>query len=248
MNVILVEVYFILLLLMPITGMIMRLGWGERSDALIGKQRRQDLICYLIVGALTGAAIYGFFLAWGMGVCVAGGFCFHRSRLPLLVGKHPRRFWLSPLGLALSAATFIPIFYFAKTTDPKAGIKQNEKLTQDVMYRVVEDMKKSPLPFGPIPSAYFSETAPYKVFIRKAITWDKKPTFYVEAVPRRYGKQNQTRFVLLEPLKALMNTGVQSYVLEASGILLTKDTQGKVIASREELKLWAILQTRKKGG
>ena len=249
MNVICLDLYFLLVLLMPISALFLRLGWKERDDRLIRSQRLQDLFCMGLVVGLTIAACSGFFICWGIGACVSAGFSIHRSRLPFRAGDQSRRFVLGPLGIVLALAALIPLLYFAKTTDPKGLLRANEQIAQTAVYKLFERVQKSKLknPAETDTSALFKDPAPYKVEIRPTKTWDKKDSFYICATPVRYGQKNLYRFPLLSFLNSeVLATGTQSYVVEASGVLLTKDSGGVVSEDREQMKLWRILQIGKK--
>lgn len=245
MNVISLDLYVALVLLMPLTALFLRLSWQEREDALVRSQRVQDAFCMGLVLGLTIAAHSGYFICWGIGACVAAGFSIHRCRLPLRAGDHPRRFVLAPLGIALTLAAFIPLLYLAKTGDPTAAIKKNEQDAQEAVFKLFETIKKDHLkdPTAVDTQGLFNEPAPYKLEIRYTKTWDKKDSFYICAIPVRYGAKNPLQFAVLGFLNTeLQATGTHCYVLEASGVLLTKDTGGIVSENREEMKSWRILQ------
>lgn len=245
MNVISLDLYFFLVLLMPVTALLLRLCWQERDADLIRRQRIQDAFCMGLVLGLTVAAYSGYFICWGIGACVAAGFSIHRCRLPLRAGDHPRRFVLLPIGIVLTLAAFIPLLYLAKTGDQKAAIEKNEQAAQDAIFKLFERIK-SDAPKAPTTvdtKGLFEEPAPYKLEVRFTKTWDKKDSFYICATPTHYGDKNPLQFALLGFLnKEVQASGTHCYVLEESGVLLTKDSGGVVSEDREEMKTWRILQ------
>jgi hypothetical protein len=247
MSVVLIDVYLLLLCLMPVTALFMRLGWGQRDGELIYYQRIQDLVCHLLAIGLSVAAVVGYDFCWGIALCVAAGYCIHRSRLPLLKGQHPRRFILAAVGLLLSLACFIPLLYVGKTGDAGAAIGLHEESARKAVYRALERMlKKPPSALEARVDGLFSGFAPYKVRVHATKTWDNKDSFYISAIPVRYGKERALRFGLFPSLNdRFFASGTSCYVLEVNGVLLAKDSGGVLPKSREELKTWRVVQTRK---
>ncbi|MDF1666442.1 MAG: hypothetical protein P1V97_32130 [Planctomycetota bacterium] len=247
MNVISLDLYIFLALLMPITALFLRLSWQERDEDLIRRQRIQDAFCMGLVLGLTIAAYSGYFICWGIGACVAAGYSIHRCRLPLRAGDHSRRYVLAPLGIAMTLAAFIPLLYLAKTGDQKAEVKMNEIAAIQAVFKVFDRIKEDPKnPITVDTKGLFSDPAPYKLEVRFTKTWDKKDSYYICAIPKRYGDKNPLQFAVLSFLNEKVGpTGMNCYVLEASGVLLTKDTGGVVSEDREEMKSWRILQIGK---
>lgn len=244
MNIISLDLYVILLILMPINAFFLRMSWRERDEELIKRQRLQDIFCMALVAGLTYTAYSGYFICWGIGACVAAGFSIHRGRLPFRAGEQSCRYILTPLGIAMTLAAFIPLLYLAKTGDRQASIQRNEEAAVKAGFKLFERIKEKPEnPTQVSITGLLPEPAPYHFEVRATKTWDKKDSFYICVTPRRYGDKNAFRFALLPSFDTeYLVTGTHSFVIEASGVLLKKDSGGTVSKDREDMKSWRIVQ------